>query len=174
MGGGNIDCIPNTEEKYISFSKSIKDEEGKLKYKLRFLDSFKFMASSLDKLVNNLKPEQFESLKKHFDVNLLRKGVFPYDLIKSLEKLDETQLTPKEAFYSKLNNSNTADDDFEHVLKVWDNFKIKTYREYHDLYMKLDVLLLTVVFENFRSVCLKNYGLLVGISLLHDWPGMYV
>jgi len=29
MGEGNIDCICNTEEKYISFSKSIQDEEGK-------------------------------------------------------------------------------------------------------------------------------------------------
>ena len=27
MGEGNINCIPNTEEKYISFSKSIQDEE---------------------------------------------------------------------------------------------------------------------------------------------------
>jgi len=66
MGEGNIDCIPNTEEKYISFSKSIQVEEGKLKYKLRFLNSFKFMASSLDKLVNNLKPEQFENVKNIF------------------------------------------------------------------------------------------------------------
>jgi len=162
MGEGNINCIPNTEEKYISFSKSIQDEEGKLKYKLRFLDSYKFMASSLDKLVNNLKPEQFENVKKHFDINfdmLLRKGVFPYDWFNPLEKLDEKQLPPKEAFHSKLNNSNITDDDFEHARKVWDNFKIKTFREYHDLYMKLDVLLLTDVFEIFRSVCLKNYGL---------------
>ena len=135
----NIDCIPNTEEKYISFSKSIQDEEGKLKYKFRFLGSFKFMASSLDKLVNNLKPEQFEKVKKHFDVNfdmLLRKEVFPYDWFNSLEKLDETQLPPKEAFHSKLNNSNITGDDFE---QVWDNFKITTFCEYHDLYMKLDV-----------------------------------
>jgi len=162
MGEGNIDCIPNMEEKYISFSKSIQDEEGKLKYKLRFLDSFKFMASSLDKHVNDLKPAQFENVKKRFDVNfdmLLRKGVFPHDWFNSLEKVDERQLPPKEALYSKLNNSNITDDDFEHALKVWDNFKIKTFREYHDLYMKLDVLLLTDVFENFQSVCLKNYGL---------------
>ena len=125
MGEGTIDCILNTEEKYIRFSKSIQDEEGKLKYELCFLDSFKFMDSSLDKLVNNLKPEQFENRKKHFDVNfdmLLRKGVFPYDWINSLEKLDETKLPPKEAFYSKLNNSNITEDDFEHALKVWDNF----------------------------------------------------
>jgi len=48
----------------------------------------------------------------------LRKGAFPYDWFNSLEKLDETQLPPKEAFYSKLNNSNFTDDDFEHTLKV--------------------------------------------------------
>ena len=162
MGEGNIDCIPNTEEKYISFSKSIQDEEGKLKYKLPFLDSFKFMVSSLDKLVNDLKSERFENVKKRFDVNfdmLLRKGVFPYDWFNSLEKLDETQLPPKEAFHSKLNNSNITGDDFEHALKVWEYFKMTTFREYHDLYMKLDVLLLTDVFANFRSLCLKNYGL---------------
>ena len=120
MGDGNIDCIPNTEEKYIGFSNSIQDEEEKLKYKLRFLDGFKFMASSLDKRVNNLKPEQFENVKKHFDVNfdmLLRKGGFPYDWFNSLEKLGETQLPPKEAFHSKLNNSNITDDDFGTPLR---------------------------------------------------------
>ena len=47
------------------------------------------------------------------------------DWFNSLEKLDETQLPPKEAFYSKLNNSNITDDDFEHALKVWENLKSK-------------------------------------------------
>ena len=59
---GNLNCIPNNEEKYISFSKDIVVDEytnkaGKVvdvKQKLRFIDSLKFMASSLDKLVENL------------------------------------------------------------------------------------------------------------------------
>jgi len=106
---------------------------------------------------------------------LLRKGVFPYDWFNSLEKLDETQLPPKEAFYSKLNNSNITDDDLEHALKVWEHFKMTTFHEYHDLYMKLDVSLLTDVFENSRSVCLKNYEIDPCWYLpLQDWLGMHV
>jgi len=64
---GQIDCIPNNEEKYISFSNSVNDENNKFKYKIRFIDSFKFMSSSLDKLVNNLEPDQFKNLKEQFN-----------------------------------------------------------------------------------------------------------
>ena len=64
---GQIDCIPNNEEKYIIFSKSVNDENKKFKCKIRFIDSFKFMSSSLDKLVNNLEPDQFKNLKEQFN-----------------------------------------------------------------------------------------------------------
>ena len=68
---GNIDCIPNNEERYISFTKSIevgrytsKEGESKpLHHKIRFIDSFKFMADSLDSLVNNLPEDAFNNLK---------------------------------------------------------------------------------------------------------------
>ena len=57
---GNIKCIPNNEEKYISFSKDIvvdeytnkKGEKIKIMHEIRFIDSLKFMASSLEGLVN--------------------------------------------------------------------------------------------------------------------------
>ena len=87
------------------------------------------------------------------------KRSFAYDWFNSLEKLDEAQLPPKVAFYSKLNSSNITDDDFEHAIEVWEHFKMTTTHEYHHLYMQVDVLLLTDVYENFRSVCLNIYGL---------------
>jgi len=68
-------------------------------------------------------------------------------------------LPPKEEFYSKLNNSDISPEDFKHAQKVWDRFKMKRFREYHDLYLLTDVVLLADVFENFRNVCLKNYEL---------------
>ena len=116
---GNIDCIPNNEEKYISFSKKIQvgtypkqalDADGDIFYEqkpkyhtIRFIDSFKFMATSLEKLVNNLPKDDCINLGLYYSgdkFNLLaRKGVYPYEYMDSLEKLKETALPPKEAFY---------------------------------------------------------------------------
>ena len=71
---GNIDCIPNNEEKYISFTKNIvagsyTNKEGKtkpIKHKIRFIDSFKFMSTSLDSLVNNLPDDAFNNLERYY------------------------------------------------------------------------------------------------------------
>ena len=103
---GNLNCIPSTEEKYISFSKSIKVGEYEdytgltlpINFEIRFLDSFKFLQTSLANLVSNLQPDDFLSTKHVFKKNtelLTRKGVYPYDYVSSLEKLSETQLPPK-------------------------------------------------------------------------------
>ena len=168
---GDLNCIPSTEEKYISFSKSIKVDEyysykvGKMidiNFEIRFLDSFKFLQTSLANLVSNLQPDDFYNTKREFKKNvdlLTRKGVYPYDYVSSLEKLSETQLPPKEEFYSKLNDEEISDDDYQHASNVWDTFKCKSLRDYHDLYLKSDVLLLSDVFENFRKTCLKHYNL---------------
>ena len=77
----------------------------------------------------------------------------------SLNRLNEKQLPPKEAFFSKLTGESISEKDYEHAQKVWSKFGMKTLRAYHNLYNKSDVLQLCDVFENFRDVCKKNYDL---------------
>ena len=167
---GKLDCIPSTEEKYISFSKTIKVGEYKdysesvfdINFEIRFLDSFKFLQTSLANLVSNLSPDDFHNTKHFFKNNtqlLTRKGVYPYDYVSSLEKLSETQLPPKEEFYSHLNDEDISDEDYQHAINVWNTLGCKTIKDYHNLYLKSDVLLLADVFENFRKTCLHHYKL---------------
>ena len=90
---------------------------------------------------------------------LTRKGVYPYDYVSNLKKFSETQLPPREEFYSKLNDEHISEEDFYHAIRVWDTFNCKSIKDYHDLYLKSDVLLLADVFENFRKTCMKHYNL---------------
>ncbi|XP_051155221.1 uncharacterized protein LOC127277868 [Leptopilina boulardi] len=157
---GKVDLLPINKEKYISFTKNIKDSV----IKFRFIDSFKFMASSLDKLASYL--DEYKIVSSVFfnysndKIKLLtRKGVFPYEYIDSREKLEETQLPPKEKFYSTLNDSNVSDEDYAHAQKVWTEFNCQNLGDYVYLYMQTDVLLLADIFENFRNQCLLAYGL---------------
>ena len=154
---GNIDCIPNNEEKYISFSKKIQvgtypkkalDADGDIFYEqkpiyhaIRFIDSFKFMATSLEKLVNNLPKDDCINLGLYYSgdkFNLLaRKGVYPYEYMDSLEKLKETTLPPKDAFYSRLNDGGISDEDYAHAQNVWKTFKMKYFKTITNNIIKL-------------------------------------
>ena len=54
---GQFECLGETSEKYITFSVLTKKEfdNGKtIMYKLNFIDSFRFMSTSLSTLVVNL------------------------------------------------------------------------------------------------------------------------
>ena len=77
----------------------------------------------------------------------------------SWDKFNEGRLPSKDKFYSNLNMAGVGDKEYEHACKVWREFGIKNMGEYHDLYLKTDVILLANVFESFRNVCMDNYGL---------------
>ena len=62
-------------------------------------------------------------------------------------------------FYNRLNATHIFDEDYDHARNVWKEFNLKDMGEYHDLYLRSDVLLLADVFEEFRNVCLENYQL---------------
>ena len=167
----NIECIPNNEEKYITFTKNIivgqyTNKKGEVKdktFKIVFKDSLKFMSSSLGALVNNLPKNGFKNISKYYtpeEVELIKqKGFYPYEFMDTEEKFKNTKLPPREAFYSKLSGKGITEKNYKHACNVWNTFKMKTFKDYHKLYNETDVLLLTDVFENFRNLCLKIYGL---------------
>ena len=116
---GDIKCIPNNMEKYISFSLR----------KLRFIDSAQFMSASLSTLVESNKPETFKITRTNIKCDdpdlLLRKGVYPYEYMDSLERFEDEELPPKEEFYSKLSDEDLSSKDYRHAKKVWREFNCK-------------------------------------------------
>ena len=114
---GNISCIPNNTEKYISFSLG----------QLRFIDRAQFLLASLDRLVAANKSEVFhitalyEHVKERREL-LMRKGVYPYEYMDSWDHFTEPRLPPKEAFYSKLSGEHIGDEDYSHAVRVWKMF----------------------------------------------------
>ena len=138
---GRMEVLPVNKNRYTAFTKYI--ENSKISF--RFIDSFKFMTSSLDKLSSYL--TEFKHLKNefgHLDEDtlklLMRKGEFPYEYIDSFEKLQETQLPSKEAFYNKLNDTNISEKNYRHAQNFWSKFEYKTLGDYSDLYMKTDII----------------------------------
>ena len=166
----NIECIPNNEEKYITFTKNkivgqYTNKKGEVKdktFKIVFKDSLKFMRSSIEALVNNLPKNGFKNISKYYtpeQVELIKqKGFYPYEYMDTEEKFKEGKPSQK-AFFSKLTGKGISNKNYSHVLNVWNSFNMESMKDYHKLYNETDALLLADVFENFRDLCLKIYGL---------------
>ena len=92
-------------------------------------------------------------------VSLLRKGVYPYKYMDSWERFDEIILPNRKAFYSKLKMKDITDKNYIHAQKVFEEFKLKNFSNYHDLYVQSDTLLLADVFEDFRNKCIEIHEL---------------
>ncbi|XP_014476714.1 PREDICTED: uncharacterized protein LOC106745535 [Dinoponera quadriceps] len=165
---GSVDLLPINKERYLSFTKNIKCARVKWRQrvKLRFVDSFRFLSTSLDKLASFLDEDKLRAIRSTFshltasDFALLtRNGVFPLEYIDSAAQLTETELPSRDAFYSSLSNEIVSEADYEHAETVWRRFDVRNFGEYSDLYLKTDVMLLADIFENFRDVCTDSYGL---------------
>lgn len=187
---GPVTIIPKTSEKYISFTKTIYQNDlidsecnakrskfdPRLNLKLRFIDSFRFLQSALAKLASYLPIDKKRITRREWkslndaDFELLsRKGEYPYSYMDDWEKLKETKLPSIEAFYDTLTKKSIRDEDYEFAKTVWQTFNIQNMLEYTELYLKTDVLLLADIFENFRDNCLNLYGL--DPAHYHTLPG---
>ena len=140
--------------------------------KFRFIDSYAHLPSSIGTLVNNLKSSGSSAFNHLKDLVaskyrtdplklalLLRKGVYPYTYFDSMDKFSETQLPRREKFYNDLNKEEFSQEDYIHAQNVWSVFNMSTLQDYHDLYLKSDVLLLSCIIDQYMTECYESYGL---------------
>ena len=179
---GRVDCIPQNAEKYITFNKNVhvdtivRDEkEIKVYTRLKFVDLFRFMQTSLTSFVRNI--DKFDHTSRYFEAEqqelFRRKEVYPYEYMTDFSKFAETELPLKEEFNKWLNSGavsksgkfdemdpeKISDEDYAHAKGLWDAFECKNLADYTKIYCKIDTLQLTDVFENFFDVCLEKYKL---------------
>ncbi len=174
-------CIPLTTEKYLSLSiiwkvceykwyseEKQEDEIKVLKNELRFIDSFQFLSESLEKLVVQQYSDGGNATFPHIQMQFqydhvalcLRKGIYPYEYMDSLDRFNETALPSIETFTSKLREGDACEPaDYEHATRVWAETHCKTLRDYTEFYMKTDIILLADIFESFRSTCIRIHNM---------------
>jgi len=110
---------------------------------LRFLNSFQFLSTSLENLVDILKDkgsttgdyvDKFVHTTKHLgdDKQVFAKGVYPYSYMTGRDKFAETKLPPIEAFYNMLNDEPLAEKAYGRAQEIWSHFDMKTMQDYHD------------------------------------------
>ena len=141
---------------------------------LAFIGSMQFMNSSLDKLVRNLTDDDFKYLTEEFGFKKLellkQKDAYPYEYMDTFKRFGEEEFPDKKCFYSSVKDGTTcdngkkldvhiSDEDYLTYKKIWNEFNMKNMGDYHDHYLKKDVLLLTDLFEKLIGTCLTFYRL---------------
>ncbi|PKK56522.1 hypothetical protein RhiirC2_799832 [Rhizophagus irregularis] len=123
---------------------------------LKYIDSQQFMNSSLASLTKNLgdnyliTSQYFKKLGYTEEQLALRyhKRIYCYDYIDPQDRFLKTELPPIHEFTTTLKGK-ISQEDYHHAQKAWKTFGCKNLGEYHDLYLKIDVLSLTDVWTEF-------------------------
>ena len=139
----DIKIIPKSMENYISLKIGC----------LRFLDSYRFLQSSLQKLAESL--SDFPILKKNnfYDELLIHKLAYPYEYFNPTNFEKPLDLK-KEHFYSTLKQEYPPQQEIDRTFEIIKKYDIKTGKDLTLMYNLLDVLLLADIFENFICNCI--------------------
>lgn len=151
----NVSILADNSQSYKAFTIN----------NLKFIDTARFMNSSLAKLIENLDDDNMHFLK-HLSKDdnkfkyIKQKGYFPYEWFDSIDKLKlPISELKKEYFDNELTLSKLEDGEWDYIQELIAENNIKTFEEFHDFYLHIDVNGLADVFENFRKTSLKYYKL---------------
>ena len=151
----DIQVIPKTHEEYMSII---------VNKNIVFLDSNQFYKGKLDNHASNLEDSDFKYLLSEFLIDKLKllkgKDAHPYEWVGYYEKFNYQELPPKEFFSSSIkddkrdnDNGHISNEKYSHLQNIWNAFNFNTFRDFHNHYLKKDVLLLADAFEQFISTC---------------------
>ena len=162
----SLEVIPTTE-----------DKEMQIEYNgIQFKDSLKLISSPLRSIVAqtlggnlDLYVHTKQQLRKYCEsrgkqwkdeyIDLLtRKEPMFYSLIKSYESLNNTTIPSRKQCIDDMKGEMMPQDEYDHMVKLWKTFDIKTWGEYYELYNVLDVTLMADAFEHFRNTTLNAFG----------------
>ena len=114
-------------------------------------------------ILNEVKSSEFGIDKLEI---LKRKDPYPYELVDSYEQFKHSSLPEKKYLYSSLRDGkrdrsegHISDKQYQHLQNNWDIFNFNSFEDFHNHYLKTDVLLLVDTFEKFISTNLKYYNL---------------
>ena len=131
----------------------------------RFIDTMSFMPSSLEKLtvlLKNKNIDKFVHTKRlggeNFEL-LCGKGIYPYEYIDSVERLQETCLPKKEDFNSLLTGKTISEGDYQRAQRIWSVFECLSLSDYTRLYCRSDTHLLADVWRNFTEAPFSYFGI---------------
>ena len=153
------------------------DKEMQIEFRnIQFKDSLKLISSPLKTIVaqtlgndsdhyahtkSQLK-QYCESKGKQWNndyIDLLtRKEPMFYSLIKSYSSLNDIIIPTREEYYDDMKGEIMSQDEYDHMVKLWDTFDIKSWGEYYELYNVFDVNLMADSFEHFRNTTLSAFG----------------
>lgn len=150
---------------------------------IRFIDTMAFLNAGIESLLNNLPDDAKLNLKTmacdpdgNFSADrfemVKRKGDFPYEWFDHHSKLRATSLPTFDHWSSRLRRAFLKDESkLQKLQETWNFFGFKTFKDWHDHYLEIDVKGLADVFENFRVLCLDIYG--VDPAFYFTAPGMF-
>lgn len=161
----------------------IKHEDGEMR-QIHICDTYLFLTLSLDRIVSSIRKQTIEEnktiferffmvFKRHWSFvseedidHILRKNIFPYKFFTSPDKLNTPIeeffeiFKPKEENLKYFSERVTIEDlaegmeDTKHVMDV---FRCTTARDYHDLYLRCDVLQLADVFDRSMNILWESH-----------------
>ena len=140
-----LNCIGNSCESFKMIDFRFKN----MKYSFKLLDICNFIKGSLSELSKNLLDKDKIVTKKHFPNNfeLLKcKTAFPYEWLNCYNVYNK-KLPSIDKFYSCLKLQNISKEEYDKTIEIYKKLKCKNIKDYLEIYMKLDICLLSDIFN---------------------------